>query len=360
MREADPRDREPTSGADPVVAARLRAGVDAPSASARAPTSSRPAGRTATSSRSTVAPEPRVAARLPARRTRATTSCPTSPPPTTSATAASVAGYWGADRPGRATSNRAGSWGNGVVPTPPGRKRFAVSMHLPAADASSRARTAGCACRRWSTTASPCRRVVRVFPCADYQEREAYDMMGIDFDGPPEPRAHPPARRLGRPPAAQGLPDRRRARPVLGRGLMATRRRQRTRRTWPRRGCSRRSRRCSMPPTGQPGPAGDQPRAEPPVDARRAAARRPTLDGETRGRPAATSSATCTRASRRTWSRSRTGRRSRTRPGRLQRVLRERARLLHGGREAARPRGAAPRASGSARSSPSSAASTTT
>ena len=42
---------------------------------------------------------------------------------------------------------------------------------------------------------------------------------GIRVPRPPEPAPDPDGRRLGRPPAAQGLPDRRRARPLLGRGL---------------------------------------------------------------------------------------------------------------------------------------------
>src|SRR5581483_2521084 len=50
---------------------------------------------------------------------------------------------------------------------------------------------------------------------------------GVRPDGdrdrrPSQPEADPPRRRLGRAPAAQGLPDRRRAGPLLGRGMTAT------------------------------------------------------------------------------------------------------------------------------------------
>ena len=58
--------------------------------------------------------------------------------------------------------------------------------------------------------------VIDVWPTADWHEREACDLMGIAHRRPPEPEADPPRRRLGRPPAAQGLPARRRAGALLG------------------------------------------------------------------------------------------------------------------------------------------------
>ena len=47
--------------------------------------------------------------------------------------------------------------------------------------------------------------IVDVYPGADAMEREAYDLVGILFDGPPRHDPHPHARGLGGPPAAQGL-----------------------------------------------------------------------------------------------------------------------------------------------------------
>ena len=40
-------------------------------------------------------------------------------------------------------------------------------------------------CRPGSTRASRCRRVIRVWPTADWHEREAWDLMGIAIDGHP-------------------------------------------------------------------------------------------------------------------------------------------------------------------------------
>ena len=44
--------------------------------------------------------------------------------------------------------------------------------------------------------------VVGVFPCADYQEREAWDLMGIDFGG------HPHLERIFLPEGWDGHPHR--------------------------------------------------------------------------------------------------------------------------------------------------------
>ena len=44
--------------------------------------------------------------------------------------------------------------------------------------------------------------VVGVFPCADYQEREAWDLMGIDFSG------HPNLERIFLPEGWDGHPHR--------------------------------------------------------------------------------------------------------------------------------------------------------
>ena len=145
-------------------------------------------------------------------------------------------------------------------------------------------RARACACRCGSTTASRCRRVVGVWPTADWHEREAWDMMGIRDRGPSEPEADPDGRRLGGPPAAQGLPDRRRAGAVLGAGVDGDR----------RAGAARADLRGLADPAADPdgapasrrssrlrGRADGQLRAEPPVDARRAAARSSTSTART-------------------------------------------------------------------------------
>ena len=52
--------------------------------------------------------------------------------------------------------------------------------------------------------------VAAVWPTADWHEREASDLVGIRFAGRAGLRRHPAGRRLGGPPAAQGLRDARR------------------------------------------------------------------------------------------------------------------------------------------------------
>ena len=195
-----------------------------------------------------------------------------------------VAGYWGSPSARAATRPQP----PGVDrPRPPssrrrGDKRFAVSYQL--LDRTSRP-ARRLRLRVWADDGEPVPSIVGVFPCADYQEREAWDLMGIAVRRPPRARADLPARGLGRPPAPQGLSHRRRARPVLGRGLMAsTLPEQRAVRHAARRG-------ALADPVGADPPGrrsrhdAAQPRAEPPVDARRAAARRDAQRRD-RGRPA--------------------------------------------------------------------------
>ena len=50
--------------------------------------------------------------------------------------------------------------------------------------------------------------LVPVYPGLDWFEREAYDLYGVRFRGPPRPAPHPDVPRVRRPPAAQGLPQR--------------------------------------------------------------------------------------------------------------------------------------------------------
>ena len=112
---------------------------------------------------------------------------------------------------------------------------------------------------------------------------------GHRYRGPPEPQADPHGRRLGRAPAAQGLPDRRRARPLLGarsnggrsRGARGNAIYEGTRIPHPIPTVLRVS--DELLATGDV--LTDQLRPEPPVDPRRAAAdRRPRRRGGRRAR----------------------------------------------------------------------------
>ena len=96
-------------------------------------------------------------------------------------------------------------------------KRFAINYHLLAL----RERPERVRLQAWADEGEAVPSVIRVWPTADFHEREAYDLMGIADRRPPESEADPPRRRLGRPPAAQGLSARRRACAVLGGALMA-------------------------------------------------------------------------------------------------------------------------------------------
>lgn len=89
-----------------------------------------------------------------------------------------VAGYIGTHS-GR-DLNSPGSWGLARLPEPK-PKRFSVNYHL--------LRLVGGAPRIrvqvWLDDGQPVPSVVRVWPTADWHEREAYDMMGIPVDGHP-------------------------------------------------------------------------------------------------------------------------------------------------------------------------------
>ena len=94
-----------------------------------------------------------------------------------------VAGYWGGPSGVETRDlNEVGSWGAGVVPDRLGPKRFSVSYQLLARvpGAGGRLRI-----RLWLDDGEEAPTATGVFPCADYQEREAYDLMGIVFTGHP-------------------------------------------------------------------------------------------------------------------------------------------------------------------------------
>jgi len=89
-----------------------------------------------------------------------------------------VAGYWG-DRSGR-DINAPGSWGLPKTPEPK-PKRFSVSYHLLAIrEGAPRVRV-----QVWCDDGEAVPSVVTVWPTADWHEREAWDLMGIRFEGHP-------------------------------------------------------------------------------------------------------------------------------------------------------------------------------
>jgi NADH:ubiquinone oxidoreductase subunit C len=92
-----------------------------------------------------------------------------------------VAGYW-ASPAGARDINHPASTGLGLVIAPPGPKRFALSYQLLDRTARPGRRLR---LRTWADDGESVPSIVGVFPCADYQEREAWDLMGIDFGGHP-------------------------------------------------------------------------------------------------------------------------------------------------------------------------------
>jgi NADH:ubiquinone oxidoreductase subunit C len=90
---------------------------------------------------------------------------------------AGVAGYWGSAA-GRDT-NAPGS--AGLAKSPAAKPaRFSVSYHLLAIPGGDRIRL-----QVWCADGEPVPSVVPVWPTADWHEREAYDLMGIPFEGHP-------------------------------------------------------------------------------------------------------------------------------------------------------------------------------
>jgi NADH-quinone oxidoreductase subunit C len=114
--------------------------------------------------------------------------------------AGEVAGYWGGGA-GR-DMNRDAHGGKRVVPEPAGPKRFAVAATLAkvmtVADGGHRRLRV----RTWLDDGEPVATLVPVYPSADFHEREAFDMLGIEFAG------HPNLRRILMPEDWGGHPQR--------------------------------------------------------------------------------------------------------------------------------------------------------
>jgi NADH-quinone oxidoreductase subunit C len=113
----------------------------------------------------------------------------------------SVAGYWSAPT-GSGTyqdMNLHGSAGVGVVAPPLGPRRFAISYQLLAREPVPARRLR---LRTWLDDGAAVPSAVPVFPSADYLEREAFDLMGIEFTG------HPNLERIFLPEGWDGHPHR--------------------------------------------------------------------------------------------------------------------------------------------------------
>jgi len=89
-----------------------------------------------------------------------------------------VAGAWGSAT-GR-DLNAPSSWGSSRLPAPK-PTRFSLSYHLLALrDDPARLRL-----QIWISDGDPVPSVIEIWPAADWFEREAFDLMGISFDGHP-------------------------------------------------------------------------------------------------------------------------------------------------------------------------------
>jgi NADH-quinone oxidoreductase subunit C len=112
-----------------------------------------------------------------------------------------VAGYWSAPAgtPGAQDMNLHGSAGLAVVPQPLGPRRFAISYQLLARGVVPARRLR---VRTWLDDGVSVPSAVPIFPSADYLEREAFDLMGITFDG------HPNLQRIFLPEGWDGHPHR--------------------------------------------------------------------------------------------------------------------------------------------------------
>jgi NADH-quinone oxidoreductase subunit C len=92
-----------------------------------------------------------------------------------------TAGYFGTDS-GR-DLNSPGSWGLSRLPAPK-QQRFSVNYHLLRVESGSR-EAPRVRVQVWLDDGESVASVIRVWPTADWHEREAWDLMGIRFDGHP-------------------------------------------------------------------------------------------------------------------------------------------------------------------------------
>jgi NADH-quinone oxidoreductase subunit C len=92
-----------------------------------------------------------------------------------------TAGYFGTDD-GR-DLNSPGSWGLARLPAPK-PKRFAVNYHLLRVESGVR-EAPRVRVQVWLDDGESVASVIPVWPTADWHEREAWDMYGIQFDGHP-------------------------------------------------------------------------------------------------------------------------------------------------------------------------------
>jgi NADH-quinone oxidoreductase subunit C len=92
-----------------------------------------------------------------------------------------VAGYWG-DAGGR-NLNAPGTAARPRTPEPK-PKRFAVNYHLLRVESGAR-EARRVRVQIWLDDGEAADSVIRVWPTADWHEREAWDMMGIRFEGHP-------------------------------------------------------------------------------------------------------------------------------------------------------------------------------
>ena len=95
---------------------------------------------------------------------------------------AGVSGYIGT--PGGRDINGPATQGYQVVPQPK-PARFAVNYHLLCVRSGAR-EALRVRVQVWVDDGEPVPSVVSVWPTADWQEREVWDMMGISFDGHPD------------------------------------------------------------------------------------------------------------------------------------------------------------------------------